>query len=45
MAPTEGGETEGGGHGRLGALPRLPVEEDGVYSGVSSFFIIIILFC
>ena len=39
VAPTEGGETEGGGHGRPGALPRLPVEEDGMYTGVSKFFL------
>ena len=35
MAPMEGGETEGGGHGRPGAMPRLPVKEDGVHMGVS----------
>ena len=29
-APMEGGETEGGGHGRPGAMPWLPVEENGV---------------
>ena len=28
---------EGGGHGRLGAMPWLPVKEDGMYSGVSLF--------
>ena len=37
--PTEGGEMEGGGHGRPGALPRLLVKEDGVYLGVSDFFL------
>ena len=42
--PMEGGETEGGGHGRPGALPRLLVKEDGMHSGVSSFFFIIIFF-
>ena len=35
--PMEGGETEGGGHGRLVAMPWLPVKEDGKYSGVSFF--------
>ena len=44
VVPTEGGETEGGGHGRPGAMPRLLVKEDGVHSGVSDFFFIII-FC
>ena len=36
MAPTEGG-----GHGRPGAMPWLLVKEDGMYSGVSLFIIII----
>ena len=42
---TNGGrrnEMEGGGHGRLGAMPWLLVKEDGMYLGVSLFFIIII---
>ena len=43
-APTEGREMEGGRYGRPGALPRLLVEEDGVHSGVSSFFSFIIIF-
>ena len=34
----EGGEVERAGHGRLGALPRLPVEEDKLHMGVSVFF-------
>ena len=42
--PMEGGETEGGGYRRPGAMPRLLVEEDGVHSGVSDFFFIIIIF-
>ena len=37
MVPTEGGETEGGGHRRPGAMPWLPVKEDGMYLGVSLF--------
>ena len=37
--PTEGRETEGGRYRRPGAMPRLPVEEDGVYSGVSDLFL------
>ena len=44
MAPTEGGEMEGGGHGRPGALPRLPVGEDGVYLGVSDFPLLLLFF-
>ena len=38
VAPMEGGETEGGRHGRAGAMPRLPVEEDGIYLGVSTLY-------
>ena len=44
VAPTEGGEAEGGQYGRPGAMPRLPVEEDGVHSGVSSFFFFFFLY-
>ena len=40
--PMEGGKAEGGGHGRLGAMPWLLVMEDGMYLVVSLFFIIII---
>ena len=43
-APMEGGEMEGGGYGRPGAMPRLLVEEDGVHLGVSDFSFIIIFF-
>ena len=39
MAPMEGGETEGGGHGRLGAMPWLPVKEGGMHMGVSKIFL------
>ena len=37
MVPMEGGKTEGGRHGRPGVLPRLPVEEDRLHTGVSNF--------
>ena len=37
--------TEGGGHRRPGAMPRLPVKEDGVYSGVSGLFSLLFIFC
>ena len=40
--PMEGGEAEGGRYGRLGAMPRLLVEEDGVHSGVSVFFFLLL---
>ena len=44
MVPTEGEEMEGGRHGRPGAMPRLPVEKDGVYSGVSGFSLLLYFF-
>ena len=40
----EGGETEGGGHRRLGAMPWLPVKEGGMHMGVSKFFSLLLLF-
>ena len=43
-APTEGGKVEGGGHGRLGAMPWLLVKEDGMYSVISNFFFFLFFF-
>ena len=39
VAPTEGGKAEGGGYGRPGAMPWLPVKEEGMHMGVSKFFL------
>ena len=43
--PTEGGEADGGGHGRPGALPRLPVKENRLHMGVSKNLSLLLFFC